>query len=86
MRDAVVCLGLQPDALQQSVAELKPGCIEPTQSKTGQNGEDLTLHGKQYPVTLHLALMAALSSPGYWKICLNPLCLKKAELSHRLSG
>ena len=29
------------------------------QSKTGQNGEDLTLHGKQYPLTLHLGRMAA---------------------------
>jgi hypothetical protein len=32
MRDAVVRLGLQPDALQQRVAELKPGC----RAKLGQ--------------------------------------------------
>jgi len=29
------------------------------QSKTGQNGEDLTQHGKQNRLTLHLGLMAA---------------------------
>jgi hypothetical protein len=31
MRDAVVRLGLQPDALQQGASELKPGCKSKTE-------------------------------------------------------
>ena len=84
MRDAVVRLGLQPDALQQSVAELKPGCrANAEQNRAKRRGFDTTWQAVPCDTVPRpdgrLAVRALKNMP------LSSLP-QKTELSHRLSG
>src|ERR1700679_1776988 len=83
MRDAVVRLGLQPDALQQSVAELKPGRIANAQQNRPRRRAFDTAW-QAVPCDTVPRPDGRLAVRPRKKSAPCPPFLKKAELSHRL--
>jgi hypothetical protein len=77
MRDPVVRIGLQRDALQQSSSQLNSGRTEKQKNQTKNRRFDRRLpqHGKAQPSLTRLGLMAA-CHPTTEKTCPIPFCLK----------